>query len=345
MNEQTSRDTEIIAVDPAAPDSAAIARAAAMLRDGGLVAFPTETVYGLGADALNASAVRGIFAAKGRPAYNPLIVHVPDATAARELVTSWPDAAARAAAAFWPGPLTLVLPRQPVVPLEVTAGLDTVAVRVPSHPVALALLRAARVPVAAPSANPFTRISPTTAAHVIAALRGRIDVVLDGGATPLGIESTVLDLAGEAPVLLRPGIIGIEELEPIVGPVAPAPAAPAGVEPAGAGRAAQRAPGMLQRHYSPAARVVLFDEPAVGAREAATARAAGQRVGALVRHSFTAAVDEILVLPDDAAGYARLLYASLHALDDAGCDVVLVEAPPHDASWAAVRDRLVRAAR
>ena len=344
MDEPTSRHTEIIAVDPAAPDGAAVARAAAVLRAGGLVAFPTETVYGLGADALNAAAVRRIFAAKGRPAFNPLIVHVPDTAAAQELVTTWPELAARAAAAFWPGPLTLVLPKRVAVPAEVTAGLDTVGVRVPSHPVALALLRAAGIPVAAPSANLFTRVSPTTAAHVIDALRGRVDVVVDGGATPLGIESTVLDLSVAQPVLLRPGIIGIDELEPVLGPVAASARPDAGdTHDADAG-SARRSPGMLERHYSPAARLVLFDTPARGAHEAATARAAGHRVGALVRHSFTGAADEVLVLPDDAAGYARLLYASLHALDDGGCGVVLVEAPPAGPHWEAVRDRLARAA-
>jgi L-threonylcarbamoyladenylate synthase len=344
MDEPQPRQTEIVAVDPAAPDSAAIARAAAVLRAGGLVAFPTETVYGLGADALSAAAVRAIFAAKGRPAFNPLIVHVPDTAAARELVASWPELAARAAAEFWPGPLTLVLPKRAVVPDEVTAGLDTVGVRVPSHPVALALLREAAVPIAAPSANLFTRLSPTTAAHVIAALNGLVDVVIDGGATPFGIESTVLDLSGPQPELLRPGIIGIHELEPVVGPIAAVPASAAGAAVGGEVAGALRSPGMLERHYSPAARIVVFDSPDDGAQAAVLAHAAGQRVGALVRHSYAGPADEVLLLPDDAGGYARLLYASLHALDEAGCDVVLVEAVPHDAKWAAVRDRLARAA-
>ncbi|HEX5520066.1 MAG TPA: L-threonylcarbamoyladenylate synthase, partial [Longimicrobiaceae bacterium] len=226
-----------ITVDPSAPAAAALARAAAVLRRGGLVAFPTETVYGLGANALDADAVRRIFAAKGRPSYNPLIAHVAGAAAARELVTAWPDAAEQLAAAFWPGPLTLVLPKRAIVPDVVTAGLDTVAVRVPAHPVAHALLAAAGLPVAAPSANRFTQLSPTTAAHVERALGDRVDLILDGGPTTVGIESTVIDLSGERPVLLRPGSIALDALERIVGPLE-RPAASAAEAP-------RPSPGML----------------------------------------------------------------------------------------------------
>ncbi|MFW6201455.1 MAG: L-threonylcarbamoyladenylate synthase, partial [Gemmatimonadota bacterium] len=202
----------VLTVDPESPDPAAIDRAARALREGRLIAFPTETVYGLGADALDADAVRRIFEAKERPPRNPLIVHVADAAAARGLVERWPPAAGRLADAFWPGPLTLVLPKRPEVPDEVTAGLPTVAVRVPSHPVARALLLAAGVPVAAPSANPFTGVSPTTARHVQSGLADRIDLVLDAGPTPVGIESTVVDLSGPKPRLLRPGMISPEAL-------------------------------------------------------------------------------------------------------------------------------------
>ncbi len=208
-----------ITVDPAEPDPVAIAEAAVLLRAGGLVAFPTETVYGLGAHALDPAAVRRIYKAKGRPAFNPLIVHVATAAEARELVLDWPARAQRLSTRFWPGPLTLVLPKVEAIPDEVTAGLPSVAVRVPSHPVALALLREARIPVAAPSANRSTEVSPTTADHVLRGLEGRVDLVLDGGATNVGIESTVVDLTGTTPRLLRPGMITLAQLEEVIGTV------------------------------------------------------------------------------------------------------------------------------
>src|SRR5919202_2722131 len=204
-------------VDPEHPEPEPIARAAAVLKQGGLVAFPTETVYGLGANALDAAAVARIFAAKGRPAYNPLITHVADVAGARRLARHWPESAERLAAAFWPGPLTVVVPKRPEVPDAVTAGLDSVAVRVPAHPVALALLREAALPVAAPSANRSTQLSPTTARHVEQALGDRVDLILDGGPTRVGIESTVVDLTGDVPVLLRPGLLAARDLEPVVG--------------------------------------------------------------------------------------------------------------------------------
>ena len=208
-----------LTVDPAAPDPAAIAEAALALRDGLLVAFPTETVYGLGAHGLDARAVERIYEAKGRPAYNPVILHVADARAARVLAAHWPEAAERLAERYWPGPLTLVLRRADIVPAIATAGLDAVGIRVPAHPVALALLAAAQIPVAAPSANRSTELSPTSAEHVARALGDRVDVLLDGGETTLGIESTVLDLTGERPVLLRPGLLTREELELVIGPI------------------------------------------------------------------------------------------------------------------------------
>lgn len=313
-------------------------QAAQLLRDGGLVAFPTETVYGLGANALDATAVGRIFAAKERPSYNPLIVHVPDADAARSVVAEWPALAERAAAAFWPGPLTLVLPRQPAIPDIVTAGLETVAVRVPAHPVALALLRAAGVPIAAPSANRFTRVSPTTAAHVAAGLGDRADLIIDGGATPYGIESTVLDVTGTRPRLLRYGAILPHELAAVLGPIdevslAGSPAADATPLPS---------PGMADRHYSPAGQVMVYTQMAEAEELAHRGTDVGQRVGAVVRTAAPPA-HEIIALPDDARGYARLFYAALHTLDDAGCDLILLEAPPQDPAWAAIRDRMKRA--
>jgi L-threonylcarbamoyladenylate synthase len=329
----------VIRVEAAAPDAAAIREGADVIRAGGLVAFPTETVYGLGANALDAAAAGRIFTAKGRPGYNPLIVHVPDTDAARGVAAAWPDMAERAAAAFWPGPLTLVVTRRPTIPDTVTAGLPTVAVRVPSHPVALALLRAAELPIAAPSANLFTRVSPTTAEHVIRGLGDRADLILDGGATPYGIESTVIDCSRERPRLLRHGAIGLDEIEPVLGTVEIATTAPSA-----AGEAALPSPGMLGRHYSPAAEVVVFEDLATGRQCARRTHDRGGRVGGIVTHAVGLPLDEVVPLPDDPRGYARLLYASLHTLDDAGCDLILIEQLPRSSGWAAIRDRIQRAA-
>ena len=207
----------VLRVDPANPDHAALRTAAELLRAGKLVAFPTETVYGLGAHALDVQAVARIYAAKGRPSYNPLIVHVADVEAAKALVTDWPTTAKLLARAFWPGPLTMVLPKRAVVPDAITAGLPAVAIRVPVHPVALALLREAGIPIAAPSANRFTELSPTAAEHVVQSLGDAVDLVLDGGSTTVGIESTVVDLTGPAPRILRPGMISAAQIRAVVG--------------------------------------------------------------------------------------------------------------------------------
>lgn len=345
---------QILTVDPTTPEPDRIGRAAEILRGGGLVAFPTETVYGLGANALDEVAVARIYEAKGRPEYNPLIVHVADDVGARRLVTEWPDSAARLAAAFWPGPLTLVLPRDPRVPAVVSAGLDTVAVRVPAHPVALALLRAAGLAIVAPSANPSMSVSPTRAEHVVKGLGDRVDLILDAGATGVGIESTVVDLSGERAAILRPGAVSIEELTAVLGEVL-GEVHEAGREADGAkpgGDTAPRpSPGMLDRHYAPRAELRLFD---AGAARDAVARARkaardGLAVGALVLDPapFSDAGEAfraVVPMPRDAAGYARELYATLHRMDDLGCDLLLVEAVPRSAAWAAVRDRLARAA-
>jgi L-threonylcarbamoyladenylate synthase len=326
-------------VDPFQPDETIINEAADLLRQGRLVAFPTETVYGLGANALNAAAVQRIFSAKGRPDYNPLIVHVAGSEEAQRYVTAWPEKARRLAAAFWPGPLTLVLPKQPQIPANVTAGLDTVAIRVPAHPVALALLRTARLPIAAPSANPFSELSPTTAAHVVKGLGNRVDMILDGGPTAIGIESTVLDLSGSRPLVLRPGLLTTEELAAVLDEeVAIAGAIAAETAP-------RPSPGMLDRHYAPRAALRLFgpeNRPEIVA-EAARAVDAGMLVGALLLGPLEVPLPHAIVMPADAASYARLLYASLHALDDLGCDLILIEEPPETAAWQGVRDRLERA--
>jgi len=327
----------IVPVSPEALETATIARAAALLGQGRLVAFPTETVYGLGANALDPAAVNRIYEVKGRPAQNPLIVHVADAAAAQRLVTSWPEAARKLTEKWWPGPLTIVLPKARDVPAEVTAGLPTVAIRVPAHPVALALLRAAGVPVAAPSANRSGEVSPTTAAHVAASLGDQVPMILDGGPTTVGIESTVVDLSGATPVLLRPGMLSREEIEAVIGPVALArPAADATPRPS---------PGMLERHYAPRAPVVLFGAPAEALQAASRARASGGRIAALVHSTRLAGVDSEERLPGDPSGYARGLYGALHRLDETGPAVILVERPPQGAAWDGIRDRLERAAR
>ena len=292
------------------PSSAeAIARAAELLRAGELVAFPTETVYGLGANALDEQAVRRIYAAKGRPATSPLIVHVDSTAMARGLAAFWPDAAERLAAAFWPGPLTIVVPKNPIVPDAVTAGLASVGLRMPAHAVALELIRAAGVPLAAPSANRFTELSPTLAAHVERGLGGRVAMILDGGPCAVGIESTVVSCVGARPVLLRPGLITAAEIEKIAGPLG---------EPEAVG-AAHLSPGLHPKHYSPRTPVLIAGRDAIPA-------------GARVAHVDAAA------LP------VASLYATLHRLDDEGFDAIAVTLPPDTPEWAAVRDRLTRAA-
>lgn len=330
--------TTIRQVDPEHPEAEAIAQAAERLRQGDLVAFPTETVYGLGANALDAEAVGKIFAAKGRPARNPLIVHVAEVSAAREIVTAWPESALRLAEAFWPGPLTLVLPRHPRIPDIVTGGGPTVGVRIPAHPVAQALLRAAGVPVAAPSANRSLQLSPTRAEHVFQSLEGRIPLILDGGATSGGLESTVLDLSGEVPQLLRPGLLGPAEIEAIIGLIRRP-----GERPAPADDAPLPAPGMLSRHYAPRAPLELTADGLARLRQLLTQ---GRHVGWLTFEPTPPNLPGLkaLSLSREPALYANRLYAALHELDAAGVDAILVDLPPAEEAWMAVRDRLERAA-
>jgi L-threonylcarbamoyladenylate synthase len=307
-----------------------------VLRAGGLVAFPTETVYGLGANALDGAAVARIFAAKGRPANNPVIVHVADPGESLRVASAWPDAAARLVERFWPGPLTLVLPRRPEVPDVVTAGGLTVALRLPAHPIALALIREAGVPLAAPSANRSNRLSPTLAEHVLRDLNGRIDLILDGGPTPGGIESTVLDLSRQPPRLLRPGPIEPSALEEIVGPIEQSTVKREGE--------ALPSPGMLPRHYAPRTPMELVTGGLERVRQLSRD---GVRVAWLVWSEVPEAVMvegvQVARLPSDALGYAARLYQSLHALDDAGVDRIVAEMPPEGEEWLGVRDRLRRA--
>lgn len=329
--------TIVYTLDQAHPDAAVLAAAARVLRGGGLVAFPTETVYGLGANALDGSAVARIFAAKGRPAHNPLIVHVAEAVEARQVAAEWPDTAARLAERFWPGPLTLVLPKQGAVPDVVTAGGPTVAVRLPAHPVARALIRATGVPLAAPSANRSTELSPTRAEHVLRGLDGRIDMLLDAGPTAGGIESTVLDLTSSPPRLLRPGLIGLAELASVIGPVSHAAADREPTE-------SLRSPGMLPRHYAP--RTPLECIEAESAERVAALLREGKRLGWVPFGDAGPPPSGVRlgILPTDPAAYAAGLYAVLHELDAAGLDRIIVTLPPDTEDWLAVRDRLGRAA-
>lgn len=329
----------IVRISPEAPDPRVVQRAAAVIRRGGLVAFPTETVYGLGANALDPDAVARIFQAKQRPPYNPLIAHVPDLEAARRLSSAWPSLGDRMAAVFWPGPLTLIVPRGPSIPDIVTAGLESVAVRVPAHPIALSLLRASGVPLAAPSANRFTEVSPTTAAHVARGLGSAVDLILDGGPTTVGIESTVLDLTSAEAVLLRPGSIPLAALERVAGPIA--------IGAPVHGETARASPGMVEKHYSPRAdlRVYAADERDRMAAAVGAARTKGTMVGGLLLEPAPIEPDHPIRMPRSPDGYARELYAALHRLDDLGCGLIVADAVPDGPEWAGVRDRLTRAGR
>ncbi len=314
----------------------ALERAAEALRAGKLVALPTETVYGLGANALDPEAVARIFEAKGRPRFDPLIVHVADTAAARALVTDWPDAAETLAGAAWPGPLTLVLPKRPEVADLVTAGLPSVAVRVPDHPLALELLRRAGVPVAAPSANRFGGVSPTTAEHVRSELGSRVDLVLDGGPCRTGIESTVLSLLESRPRLLRPGGFPLEEIERLVGEVLPPP--PTAPDDPGA----QSSPGLLSRHYAPRTPLVLAANDEEARRVANGRRAGLLQVCGPAPAGF--AVVEELSRGGDLVHAAAGLFAAMRRLDAAGLELIVARPPAESGLGRAIVDRLRRAA-
>ncbi len=302
-----------------------IKEAAQILRDGGLVAFPTETVYGLGANALDASAVAKIYEMKGRPETSPLIVHASSIEMARTLVTEWPHEADELVQRWWPGPLTLVLRKSARIPDIVTAGLPTVGVRIPAHPLALQLIEAAGVPLAAPSANRFKELSPTTAAHVRAAFGDTIPV-LDGGPTRVGIESTVVSIADGKITLLRPGMISLEEIEKVAHEVVPSDlVAPHGAHPS---------PGMAARHYSPHTPLLLVHTPSE----------MPDRRGAYIWWNTSGLTARSIRLPDDPVSYARRIYSVLHDLDQENWPWIAVEAPPDTSAWAAIADRLKRAA-
>jgi L-threonylcarbamoyladenylate synthase len=318
---------------------AAVARAAELLRAGEVVALPTETVYGLAANALNPSAVERIFQVKGRPSHNPIIVHVASAAMARDCVTQWLPLADKLAHAFWPGPLTLVLPRSAQIPAVVTAGGDTVGVRWPSHAFIQAVIQACDFPLAAPSANLSNRISPTTAEHVRAHLGDKIPLIMDGGPCPVGIESTVLDLSVAPPRLLRPGMIHEQALVAVTGRLA---------RDAGHGEEVLRSPGLLRKHYSPRARVVIAtwrDQPDLDAQ---ISRLGVPRsvihVVAHTRIPASSGLGRVSVIPHDAVAFARAIYAELHQCDEEGAELILVEALPDTPEWRPIADRLSKAA-
>jgi L-threonylcarbamoyladenylate synthase len=328
-----------IAADPA------LLQAAAILRRGGLVAFPTETVYGLGANALDAAAVEKIFAAKQRPHWDPVIVHVADVAGARELTLAWPEAAERLAEAFWPGPLTMLLPRNAKIPDVCTAGRPKAGLRLPAHPVALALIAAAGVPVAAPSANRFGHTSPTTAGHVLADLDGRIDAILDAGPCNVGVESTVIDPTTDPAIIYRPGGITPEQIRQVLGNVVVAERKVLGEAPP----ESLESPGIGIRHYAPRARVVLV-ESAAELNRVLECEARQHRVGVLLPAEWSVTGVDATVLSwgswSEPESLARDLYLKLRALDDSGVDVIVCPMPPAgEGIELAIRDRLRKAAK
>lgn len=345
-------ETRVLTVDSQQPDLAAIQAAAAVLIAGGLVAFPTETVYGLGGSALNTQAINRIYQAKRRPYSDPLIVHIHSADQLDTLAVAIPAAARRLAAAFWPGPLTMVLRRAAHMPANIATGMNTIAVRMPRHPVALALLRAADLPVAAPSANTFTRPSATTAAHVLEDLGGRVELVLDGGAATIGLESTVIDMTQDVPVVLRPGGIVLEELRVLLPDVQ---ISPQYIETHAHERKPLVSPGMLIKHYAPRARLMLFDGPpdVVLVAMVDTAQrfvANAKRVGVLALEEeaelFTDLGVRIISLGsrNDHAQIGRVLFGALRALDAQGVDYILVHGIGREGLGETIWDRLLRAA-
>jgi L-threonylcarbamoyladenylate synthase len=331
--------TEILRTHTPGLFDAAVTRAAQLLRAGEVVALPTETVYGLAANALDAGAVARIFEIKERPAHNPIIVHVSGVDMARGCVAQWTEAASKLAHSFWPGPLTLVLPRSQRVPDIVTAGGPTVGVRWPSHPFIQAVIRACDFPLAAPSANPSNRLSPTNAAHVKQHLDGRIPLIVDGGQCQVGIESTVLDLSASPPRLLRPGMIHEQALLAVTGELT-----------LGFGDSEEilKSPGLLRKHYSPRARLRVLnwrDDADLNTQIAAlNSPAGGTHVIAHTRIPSGEGLGRVSVIPHDAEAFGRAIYAELHQCDAAGAGLIIVEALPDKAEWRAITDRLKRAA-
>ncbi|MHC1764823.1 MAG: L-threonylcarbamoyladenylate synthase [Verrucomicrobiia bacterium] len=315
----------------------AVQEAANLLRAGELVVLPTETVYGLAARAQDARAVKKIFEVKGRPAHNPVIVHVAGHEMARRCAATWPHAAEKLARAFWPGPLTLVLPCAAVIPAIITAGGSTVGIRWPAHPVFQAVIEACDFPLAAPSANRSGELSPTTAAHAQRALGDQVGLILDGGPAQIGIESTVLDVSVSPPRILRPGMIHAESLEAVIGQVAFTESTQPGP---------LRSPGLLQKHYSPKARLRVWEGTAEGLADLIRQSGADPSRVHLLRHRASPTlghVGQLCAMPRDPRAFARALYAELHHADEAGAALIVVEAVPDSAEWQGIADRLRRA--
>jgi L-threonylcarbamoyladenylate synthase len=302
--------------------------AAELLRNGEVVALPTETVYGLAANALNPEAVARIYELKGRPSFNPIIVHVSDVAMAKSCVRGWPDEAQKLADAFWPGPLTLILPRSEQIPDIVTAGGPTVGVRWPRHPLMLEVIRLCGFPLAAPSANRSTELSPTTAEHVRRSFGESIPLIVDGGHSQVGIESTVLDLSATPPRILRPGMIHAESILAVTGKLASDSPDSKNL----------KSPGLLPKHYSPKAKLVIREWQSESEMES---QPDDVRV---IAHSKIPRRGNVTVMPHDPEAYARALYAELHRCDESGARLIIVEAVPDTPEWRAIRDRLSRAA-
>lgn len=334
--------TEILPTHTPALFAEAVRRAADLLRAGEVVALPTETVYGLAANALDAAAVMRIYEVKDRPAHNPIIVHVAGVEMAKRCVAEWTEQAERLTGAFWPGPLTLVLRRAPEIPEIVTAGGPTVGIRWPSHPFIQAVIRNCDFPLAAPSANPATRLSPTNAEHVHKQLGGRIRLIVDGGQSQVGIESTVVDLTTEPPTVLRPGMIHEESLMAVTGDLVSSRRKAIG------GSKALRSPGLMGKHYAPKAKLLILSwQDDAGLKSAIGNRQSAIRRCYVIAHTHIPSGEglaRVSVIPHDAEAFARAIYAELHRCDEEGAELIVVESLPDAPAWRAIADRLGRAA-
>ena len=331
-------ETQLLSTDTEEGFNEALELAVAQLRQGEVVAVPTETVYGLAANALEASSVEKIFTAKDRPAQNPIIVHVSSESMARDCVAQWPESAGKLANAFWPGPLTLVLPKADTIPGNVVAGGTTVGVRWPGHPFMQQLITACDFPLAAPSANLSNHISPTSAEHVKSQMEGRIPLIIDGGPAQVGIESTVVDLSGDSVRVLRPGMISMEAIKAVLSD---------GVITVGKDVGVLKSPGQLERHYAPNARLLVLnwkDEEDLE-NQISYSRTPHDRVHVIAHTHVVGGTrfGRVSMLPREAQAYAQVLYGELHQCDQEGAELICVEAPPDDPEWVAINDRLSRA--
>ncbi len=327
---------QVLSIDTPASFQAAVEKSAALLRAGQLVAMPTETVYGLAANALDARAVAGIFEAKGRPSRNPIIVHVDSVAMARRCTSLWTELAGKLAAAFWPGPLTLVLPRSSEIPEVVTASGPTVGIRWPMHPFIQAVISACGFPLAAPSANPSNQISPTRADHVLRSLGDSVPLIVDGGPSQVGIESSVIDISTDPPRLLRPGMIHTESLVAVTGQL-----------DQGTQAGTLRSPGLLPKHYSPRAKLMIWhwqDDQELRGR-LARLRCPARQIHVIAHSRIPSAevAGRVSIIPHDAEAFARAIYAELHHCDAEGAQLIVVEQLPDEPAWHGIADRLRRA--